>query len=333
MKTLFVLTLFVLVASCYAAPLSVLLSSLKEAEIESILNAELQGYDDRKKGDAIDDQKNDDYNIELQSYQDAVMQGYDDRTKGDGVDDSKNDDYNVLAQGYDVQTKKESVENQDYIVNMQEGDDDDDEGGDREFAALLAKIQDGDDDDDDDSDGLNELEDKMLQAKLQGWKKIKSFGSKIYNGAKKLASNPTVRGLAKNIAGKYLGSDSSQGGERELAELLAKIQDGDDDDDDDSDGIAELLATMQDGDDDDDDDGIAELEAMLEKARLQKWSSFTSKLKSIGSKVASGVKKIASNPIVKSIAKKVIDKYSPIPLPTNERDEQIEKLLEEALME
>ncbi len=175
------------------------------------------------------------------------------------------------------------------LLNVQAQDDNDDGDG---IAALMAMMQ------DDDGDGLAEIEAMLQDARFQSWfkkafNKVKKFGKKAYSGIKKVAENPIVGALGKQLLSKYVP-------------IPVDAQD----DNDDGDGIAALMAMMQ---DDNDDDGLAEIEAMLQDARFQSWfKKAFNKVKKFGKKAYSGIKKVAENPIVGALGKQLLSKYVPI---------------------
>ena len=178
------------------------------------------------------------------------------------------------------------------LLDVQAQDDNDDGDG---IAALMAMMQ-----DDNDDDGLAEIEAMLQDARFQSWfkkafNKVKNFGKKAYSGIKKVAENPIVGALGKQLLSKYVP-------------IPVDAQD----DNDDGDGIAALMAMMQ---DDNDDDGLAEIEAMLQDARFQSWfKKAFNKVKNFGKKAYSGIKKVAENPIVGALGKQLLSNYLPIPV-------------------
>ena len=99
-------------------------------------------------------------------------------------------------------------------------------------------------------------------------------------------------------------------------------------DENDDKGIAALMAMMQ---NDDDDESIAEIEAMLQDARFQSWfKDAISKVKDIGKKAYSGIKKVAENPMVRQIGQQLLSKYVPVDA-QEDNNIELEKILQEAL--
>ncbi|XP_064387490.1 uncharacterized protein LOC135335836 [Halichondria panicea] len=303
MKTFLLLTVLALVAYSYAAPTSnlaaveALLNNLNDAQLESLLNVQVQEDDDDGDGIAALMQDNDDDGTaELEAMlQDAQFQSFWSSLKKIGkkvYNGAKKVASNPIVGdiGGQLLSKYMPVDAQD----------DNDDGGDG-IAALMAMMQDNDD------DGIAEIEAMLQDARFQNWfkkafSKVKDFGKKAYSGIKKVASNPIVGAIGKQLLSKYVPIPV----------------DAQDDDDDDGDGIAALMAMMQDND----DDGIAEIEAMLQDVRFQSWfKKAFSKVKDFGKKAYSGIKKVASNPIVGAIGKQLLSKYVPIPVDAQDDDD------------
>ncbi len=164
----------------------------------------------------------------------------------------------------------------------------DGEDGDNDIAFLMARMQ-----DDDDKEGIAQLEAMMQDARYQKWfkslgtgSKLKSFGKNVYNDAKKVSqkiytrakkvfSNPIVKGLLPYAINKYSPIPIP---------IKAESQN------------------------DIDEDGIAELEAMLENAKIEGWMD---SLKKYGSKALSGAKNVAESPLGKEIAMNLLYHYMP----------------------
>ncbi len=303
MKTFLLLTVLALVAYSYAAPTSnlaaveALLNNLNDAQLESLLNVQVQEDDDDGDGIAALMQDNDDDGTaELEAMlQDAQFQSFWSSLKKIGkkvYNGAKKVASNPIVGdiGGQLLSKYMPVDAQD----------DNDDGGDG-IAALMAMMQDNDD------DGIAEIEAMLQDARFQNWfkkafSKVKDFGKKAYSGIKKVASNPIVGAIGKQLLSKYVPIPV----------------DAQDDDDDGGDGIAALMAMMQDND----DDGIAEIEAMLQDARFQSWfKKAFSKVKDFGKKAYSGIKKVASNPSVGAIGKQLLSKYVPIPVDAQDDDD------------
>ncbi len=310
MKTFLLLTVLALVAYSYAAPTSnlaaveALLNNLNDAQLESLLNVQVQEDDDDGDGIAALMQDNDDDGTaELEAMlQDAQFQSFWSSLKKIGkkvYNGAKKVASNPIVGdiGGQLLSKYMPVDAQD----------DNDDGGDG-IAALMAMMQDNDD------DGIAEIEAMLQDARFQNWfkkafSKVKDFGKKAYSGIKKVASNPIVGAIGKQLLSKYVP-------------IPVDAQDDDD--------IAALMAMMQDNDDDgkdDDDDSIAEIEAMLQDARFQGWKK---SLKSIGKKAYRGAKKVASNPTVRGIGNQVLSKYMPVD--TQDDNTEIDSLLDALLL-
>ncbi len=101
-------------------------------------------------------------------------------------------------------------------------------------------------------------------------------------------------------------------------------------DENDDKGIAALMAMMQNDDDDESIAEIAEIEAMLQDARFQSWFDAISKVKDIGKKAYSGIKKVAENPMVRQIGQQLLSKYVPVDA-QEDNNIELEKILQEAL--
>ncbi len=159
------------------------------------------------------------------------------------------------------------------------------EDGDDDLAFLMTMMQ-----DDDDEEGIAQLEAVMRDARYQKWfktvgRKLKSFGNKVYNGvkkvgqkvyngAKKVVSNPIAKGLLKHAINK-------------ISPIPIPIK-------------------AKSENDDDYEDSMAELEAMLQNAKIEGWKK---SFRSFGKKAVGGIKKVASNPTVKKLGRELLNHY------------------------
>ncbi len=173
-----------------------------------------------------------------------------------------------------------------------------DDGPAADNGALLMAMMEGDDE-----YKIAALQAIMQDARAQKWftsafNKIKSFGSKVYKGVKKVASNPIAKRLLKYAINKvspiplplpFNHKITKSQNDDVIAELKALMQE-----DGDSPGEAEV--------ENDESDGIAELEAMLKDAQFQGWASKFKK----GLDLA---KKVASNPMVRKLGQDGLKYY------------------------
>ncbi len=200
MKTLFAITLLLLVACSHAAPSSNLaameavLSDMSQAELESLMAAQIQETFDKRDNRKDEDKANDKYDV-------SMAQGYSE----------------TMAEIEDLLRAQEDTDTTGSDTDTTGSDD---KGG-SEVDTLIAMMQDNEEE----MNKIAELEAMMHTARLQGWadhlKKVVAVG-------KKIASNPIVKGLAKHIINKYSPipipgiSDGSR--DRKFASLLAKMQ-------------------------------------------------------------------------------------------------------------
>ncbi len=193
--------------------------------------------------------------------------------------------------------------------------------------------------DEDDDNGIAQLKAMLQDAQNQRKsfksvsKKLKSYGNKAYNGAKKVASSPILKGILSHAINKYSPEPLSLDLPDEPDsnnECKHNNPPDESENNDYEDSIIELKALLQKAEDlednnsdDYDEDEIAELEAKLKDAQNQRWGKkLRNKFKSFGKKIGNGIKKVASNPIVKGIVSHAINRISPIPIIPSEVESQ-----------